>query len=186
MNWKKKIFFCFFTDKSSSNALIETPNVCSNRKKKKRDGQIRTKQNSNQREREKKKLILGSWNNKQITNILFFKKKGTWDGEAAATGMPQASVVPVVPTVAAPPVGAVRKSDFTYTYSRTVSSAYKHFFPIFVSPFLSFINFFFSPLPHQSVRNTRKRDKQIEKKGKSIEERTDRSALKWWGKNLKV
>jgi hypothetical protein len=46
---------------------------------------------------------------------------GTWDGEAAATGMPQASVVPVVPTVAAPPVGAVRKSDFTYTYTYIAS-----------------------------------------------------------------
>ena len=44
---------------------------------------------------------------------------GTWDGEAADTGMPQASVVPVAPTVAAPPVGAVRKSDFTYTYIYT-------------------------------------------------------------------
>ncbi len=40
---------------------------------------------------------------------------GTWEGEAAATGMPQASVVAVAPTVAAPPAG-VRKSDFTYTY----------------------------------------------------------------------
>lgn len=46
-------------------------------------------------------------------------KERTCDGEAAATGMPQASVVAVVPTVAAPPAG-VRKSDFTYTHTQSV------------------------------------------------------------------
>ena len=56
---------------------------------------------------------------------------GTWDGEAADTGMPQASVVPVAPTVAAPPVGAVRKSDFTSSSSFSSFSFFAYMLPLF-------------------------------------------------------